>query len=108
MADSLTIHPLFSGCIFVEVFYTCFVFIYLIPVMPLNFLDSPAGDTLSVAHPASRPVTASGTPDLLINSLELKRTFRKWSHDKEKVGGSGNSEICFYVTAYREKLSNSK
>lgn len=68
-----------------EVVCTCFVFIYLIPVMPLNFLDSPAGDTLSVAHLASRPVSASGTPDLLINSLELKRTFRKWSHDKEKV-----------------------
>ena len=37
-----------------------------------------------LTHP-SLPVSAPGTPDLLVNSLELKRTLRKWSHDKEKV-----------------------
>ena len=37
-----------------------------------------------LTHP-SLPMSVPGTPDLLVNSLELKRTLRKWSHDKEKV-----------------------
>ena len=39
-----------------------------------------ARDSSNPFHPSS-----STTPDLLINSLELKRTLRKWSRDKEKV-----------------------
>lgn len=38
-----------------------------------------ARDSSKPFHPSS-----STTPDLLINSLELKRTLRKWSKDKEK------------------------
>ena len=50
----------------------------------IAFTDSPAVDTSILTHP-SLPMSAPGTPDLLVNSLELKRTLRKWSHDKEKV-----------------------
>nr|XP_058970698.1 fas-binding factor 1-like isoform X2 [Pocillopora verrucosa] len=45
--------------------------------------DSPAVDTSVLTHP-SLPMSTPGTPDLLVNTLELKRTLRKWSHDKEK------------------------
>ncbi|XP_067043512.1 fas-binding factor 1-like isoform X1 [Acropora muricata] len=38
-----------------------------------------ARDSSNPFHPSS-----TTTPDLLINSLELKRTLRKWSKDKEK------------------------
>lgn len=50
----------------------------------IAFTDSPAVDTSILTHP-SLPMSAPGTPDLLVNSLELKRILRKWSHDKEKV-----------------------
>jgi len=50
------------------------------------FTDSPAVDTSILTH-HSPPMSVPGTPDLLVNSLELKRTLRKWSHDKEKVIG---------------------
>ena len=39
---------------------------------------------VNLTHP-SLPMSAPGTSDLLLNSLELKRTLRKWSHDKEEV-----------------------
>lgn len=54
------------------------------------FIDSPA----VVSH-SSLVASASGTPDLLVNSLELKRTLRKWSHDKEKVKEDGIIGDCF-------------
>ena len=45
---------------------------------------SPAMDASVHTH-LSLPMSVPGTPDLLVNTLELKRTLRKWSHDKEKV-----------------------
>ncbi|KAJ7376427.1 establishment of epithelial cell polarity [Desmophyllum pertusum] len=36
------------------------------------------------SYPPLLQMSAPGTPDLLVNTLELKRTLRKWSHDKEK------------------------
>jgi len=53
------------------------------PAEQIHTSDSPAVDTSILTHP-SLPMSAPGTPDLLVNSLELKRTLRKWSHDKEK------------------------
>lgn len=44
---------------------------------------SPAMDASVHTH-LSLPMSVPGTPDLLVNTLELKRTLRKWSHDKEK------------------------
>ncbi|XP_022788434.1 fas-binding factor 1 homolog isoform X3 [Stylophora pistillata] len=44
---------------------------------------SPAMDSSVHTH-LSLPMSVPGTPDLLVNTLELKRTLRKWSHDKEK------------------------
>ena len=56
------------------------------------FTDSPA-----VVSQSSLLASAPGTPDLLVNSLELKRTLRKWSHDKEKVKEDGIIGDCFLV-----------
>lgn len=56
------------------------------------FTDSPA-----VVSQSSLLASAPGTPDLLVNSLALKRTLRKWSHDKEKVKEDGIIGDCFLV-----------
>lgn len=57
----------------------------LLMLLNFAFTDSPAVQDTSIPSHPSLPVSAPGTPDLLVNSLELKRTLRKWSHDKEKV-----------------------
>lgn len=59
-------------------------FILIVKSFDFTVSDSPAVDTSVLTHP-SLPMSKPGTPDLLVNTLELKRTLRKWSHDKEKV-----------------------
>ena len=59
-------------------------FILIVKSFDFTVSDSPAVDTSILTHP-SLPMSAPETPDLLVNTLELKRTLRKWSHDKEKV-----------------------
>ena len=44
---------------------------------------------------SSKPSPLPVTPDLLMNSLELKRTLRRWSADKEKVN---KLRLGFYLT----------
>lgn len=62
--------------------YKCYVLTLSLP--DLTVADSPAVDPSVLTRP-SLPMSSPGTPDLLVNTLELKRTLRKWSHDKEKV-----------------------
>ena len=59
-------------------------FILIVKSFDFTVSDSPAVDTSVLTHP-SLPMSTPVTPDLLVNTLELKRTLRKWSHDKEKV-----------------------
>lgn len=59
-------------------------FILIVKSFDFAVSDSPVVDTSVLTHP-SLPMSTPGTPDLLVNTLELKRTLRKWSHDKEKV-----------------------
>lgn len=53
------------------------------PADQKQVIDSSARDSSNLLHP-SQLGSASVTPDLLVNSLELKRTLRKWSKDREK------------------------
>ncbi|XP_068761352.1 fas-binding factor 1 homolog [Montipora capricornis] len=53
------------------------------PADQKQVIDSSARDSSNLFHP-SQLGSASVTPDLLVNSLELKRTLRKWSKDREK------------------------
>ena len=67
------------------------------------FTDSPA-----VVSQSSLLASAPGTPDLLVNSLELKRTLRKWSHDKEKVKEDGIIGDCFLVDIWSSPSRSSQ
>ena len=58
-----------------------------------GLVSSPSGLQASSVH--------SLPPDLLVNTLDLKRTLRRWSQDKEQVGMVHNIAKSFFCNTSR-------